>query len=168
MCTVLFLQLFSSRCLILRSTQCKKAEKLSLFHGLTPSFDAMFHVSCFFSTSEDVTEIIDCKSLKISQENFYDEVSFSKVASLQCSDCNFAIKRTRHRFLLEYVPKNSCLKNSKKRKSIFFPEKSLWWTSILIKLQPCSEQPLILSKSGAYVRPSCRSAVEAIFTGKPP
>ena len=38
--------------------------------------------------------IIDCKSLEISQENFYDGVSFSKVTGLHCSDSNFAIKRT--------------------------------------------------------------------------
>ena len=37
--------------------------------------------------------IIDCKSLEISQENFYDGVSFSKVTGLHCSDGNFAIKR---------------------------------------------------------------------------
>ena len=28
-----------------------------------------------------------------SQENVYDAVSFNKVANLQCSDCNFAIKK---------------------------------------------------------------------------
>ena len=37
-------------------------------------------------------KIIDSKSLEISQENVYEEVSFSKVTNLQCSDCNFAIK----------------------------------------------------------------------------
>ena len=36
-------------------------------------------------------EINDCKSLEISQENFCDEVSFSKVTNLQRSDCNFAM-----------------------------------------------------------------------------
>ena len=68
-------------------------------------------------------KITDCKNLEISQENFYDEVSFSKVTNLQCSDCNFAIKRTLHRFFLEYVPKTSCLKKKKKRKSLLFEKK---------------------------------------------
>ena len=53
---------------------------------------------------------IDCKSLKNSQGNFYGAVSFSKVISLQFSDCNFAIKRIHHRFFLENVPKSSCFK----------------------------------------------------------
>ena len=66
-CTVL--RLLSSRFLILRSTQGKKAES-SLFRGLTPSFHVSFHVICFFSTNERV--IIYCKSQKLSQENFYD------------------------------------------------------------------------------------------------
>ena len=55
-------------------------------------------------------KIIDGKSLKTSQENVYEGVSFSKVANLQCSDFNFAIKITdTHRYFLEYVPKASCL-----------------------------------------------------------
>ena len=62
-------------------------------------------------------KIIDGKSLEISQENAYEGVSFSKVTNLQCSDRNFAIR----------------IKNN-----IF--RKSLWWTSFLIKLQPCSTQ----------------------------
>ena len=36
-------------------------------------------------------KIIDGKKLEISQENVYEGVSFSKVANLQCSDCNFAL-----------------------------------------------------------------------------
>ena len=66
-------------------------------------------------------KLTDCKSLEISQENFYDEVSFSKVTNLQCSDCNFAEKRTYHRFFLEYVPKTSSLKKNEK---IFFEKKT--------------------------------------------
>ena len=60
-------------------------------------------------------KIIDCQSLEISQENFYDGVSFSKVATLclQCLDCNFAIKRAHRRFFLEYELKTS-LKKIKK------------------------------------------------------
>ena len=55
-------------------------------------------------------KIIDGKSLEISQENIYGGASFSKVSSLQCSDCNFSIKIAHHRYFLEYVPKTSCLK----------------------------------------------------------
>ena len=69
-------------------------------------------------------KIIDCESLEISQEHFYDGVSFSKVTILQRSDCNFAIKRTHHRFFLEYVPKTS-LKKNKRRKRLFLRKKSV-------------------------------------------
>ena len=51
-------------------------------------------------------KITSCKSLGISQENFYyDGVSFCKVTKLQCSDFEVAIKRTHDRFFLENVPK---------------------------------------------------------------
>ena len=57
-------------------------------------------------------KLIDWESLKIFQKNFYNGVSFSKVTSLQFSGCNFTIKRTHRRFLLEYVPKTSCLRKN--------------------------------------------------------
>ena len=69
---------------------------------------------------EILRKIIDCKSLENSQGNFYGGVSFSRVISLQFSDCNFAIKRIHHRFFLENVPKTSCLKKIKK---VFFLRK---------------------------------------------
>ena len=68
-------------------------------------------------------EITDCERLEISQDNFYDEVSFSKVTKLQCSDCNFVIKKTHYSFFLEYVPKTSCLKKNKK--SLFLRKKPM-------------------------------------------
>ena len=55
-------------------------------------------------------KIVDWESLKIFQENVYNGVSFSKVLSPQFSDCDFTIKRSHHKFFLEYVPKTSCLK----------------------------------------------------------
>ena len=54
---------------------------------------------------------------------------------LQCSDCNFAIKRTHHRFFLEYVFKTS----------------------------PVVHNPRFFQKTGAYVRPSCRSAESSMM-----
>ena len=60
-------------------------------------------------------KIIVRESSEISQENFYDKVSFGKYTSLHCADCNFAIKRTHHRFFLEYV--------LKRIKKIFFEKK---------------------------------------------
>ena len=57
-------------------------------------------------------KMIDCESSKIFQKNFYNRVSFSKVTSLQFSDCSFTIKRTHHRFFLEHVTKTSCLKKN--------------------------------------------------------
>ena len=59
---------------------------------------------------------IDWESLKIFHKNFYNGVSFSKVTSLQLSGCNFTIKRTHHRFFLEYVLKTTCLKKNILRK----------------------------------------------------
>ena len=100
----------------------------------------------FLSQMKMLWKITDWESLEISQENFFDGVSFSKNTNLQRSDCNFAIKRTHHRFFLEYLPKTSCLKKNKKRKSLFFWEKSLWWTIVLIKLQSCSSQSPTFSK----------------------
>ena len=66
---------------------------------------------------ETLRKIIDCKSLENSLGNFYGGGSFSKVISLQFSDCNFAIKRIHHRFFLRNIPKTSCLKN---KESLFF------------------------------------------------
>ena len=63
--------------------------------------------------------IIDGKSLEISMENVYEGISFSKVASLQCSDCNFAIKIAHHRYFLEYVPKTSYLKKQYFEKKVY-------------------------------------------------
>ena len=53
---------------------------------------------------------IDDKNFEVSPENVYEAVSFSKVTNLQCSECNFAIKKPDHRYFLKYVPKTSCLK----------------------------------------------------------
>ena len=64
-------------------------------------------------------KIIEGKSLGISQENVYEGVSFSKVTNLLCSDCNFAMKIAHHRYLLEYVPKTSCLKKQCFEKKVY-------------------------------------------------
>ena len=55
-------------------------------------------------------KIIDGKSLEISQENVYDGFSFSRVRNVRCSDCNFAMKITHHRYFFENVPNTSRLK----------------------------------------------------------
>ena len=39
-------------------------------------------------------KIIDCESLDISQENFCDGVSFSKLTNLQCLDWHVIIKKS--------------------------------------------------------------------------
>ena len=64
-------------------------------------------------------KIIDGKSLEISQENVYEEVSFSKVTNLQCSGCNFAIKIAHHRYFLGYVPRTSCFKKQYFEKKVY-------------------------------------------------
>ena len=117
--SVLFPRLFSSRCLILQSTHCKKVKTSSLFFGSTPSLHVIFHLIWLFSTNDNVTENNLLRKLGNFSAKFYDGVSFSKGTILQSSDCNFTIKRTHHRFFLEYVPKPS-LKKNKKRKSCFF------------------------------------------------
>ena len=104
----------SRRCLIVRNTQCKKAAELSLSRGLTPSFHVIFHVICLSNRNEDVKR--RKISLEIFQENVYDGVSFNKVTNLQCSDCNFAIKITHHRYFFENVPTQAVLKNRILRK----------------------------------------------------
>ena len=108
---------------------CKIAEELSFFRGLTPSFQVIFHVIyCIFNRNEDFTKKTDSENLEISQKSIYDGVFFSKVTNPQRSECTFARKRTHHRHFLEHVPKTSYHKRS------------------LIKLQPYSTQPTILSK----------------------
>ena len=84
--------------------------------------ELIFHVVCFLTTNVYITKN-DCKSLENSQENFFDGVSFSKVISLQFSDCNFAIKRINLRLFLEKVLKTSYfLKN---KESLFLRKKSI-------------------------------------------
>ena len=101
------------------------------------------------------------KVWKLLRETSLVDFFFSKVKSLPRSGYNFTIKRTYHRFILEYVPKASCLKK-------IFWEKSIWWSSVLIKMQPFTAQPSILSTSKAHLRASCRSAENAnIFISKP-
>ena len=107
--------------MILRSTySVQKTKESSLFCGLTSSFYVIFHIIYFFTTNGNIKKKIDCKSLKNSQGNFYGGVSFSKVISLQFSDCNFAIKKIHHRFFSGNAPKTSCLKTIKK---VFFLRK---------------------------------------------
>ena len=48
-------------------------------------------------------KMVDCQSLKNSQENVQDGVYISKVASLQSADCTFSS---------ENVPENICLKRT--------------------------------------------------------
>ena len=64
-------------------------------------------------------KIMDGKSLEISQENVYEEVSFSKVTNLQCSDCNFTIKIAHHRYFLGYIPRTSCFKKQYFEKKVY-------------------------------------------------
>ena len=99
----------------------QKAAELSLFRGLTPSFQVIFHIICLFNKNEDVNrrKIIDGKSLEISQENVYDGVSFNKVTNLQCSDCNFAIKIIHYRYFFENVPNTSFLKKPYFNKKVY-------------------------------------------------
>ena len=86
---------------------------------------------------EILRKATDCKSLENSLGNFYGGGSFSKVISLQFSDCNFAIKRIHHRFFWRNIPKTSCLKN---KESLFLRKKTIV-DQRLNKAQPSSTQP---------------------------
>ena len=100
---------------------------------------AIFYLICFFSINEDVTKQNWLENSIIFQ-NFYNRVSFSWVTSLQFSDSNFTIKRTHHRFFLEYVSKTNVLKR-------IFWEKTLCLTSNLIKLQSrCSTDVMAMTR----------------------
>ena len=58
-----------------------------------------------FSTKMKMLRIIIyCGSLENSQENFYDGVYLSNVASLQYTGCSSTIKRLHRRFFEKYVP----------------------------------------------------------------
>ena len=105
-------------------------------------------------------KIIDCKSLEISQENFYGGVFSGNVTSLLCSDCNFAIKRSHHRFVLEYVPKPSSLKkNILQKKSIVDLRHS--------KVATPQYTTLNLIKKAELMYDLPEEAVKDIFIGKP-
>ena len=72
-------------------------------------------------------KITDRESLEISQDNLCDEVPFNKVINHQCSGCNFAIKRTHHRFFLEYIPKTKRnVVKGMKREKVFFLRKKIY------------------------------------------
>ena len=58
-------------------------------------------------------KIIDCKSLEISQENCYGGVF---PVTIQAYCVQTATLLSHHRFVLEYVPKPSCLKKNVLRK----------------------------------------------------
>ena len=107
-------------------------------------------------------EIINCKSFQIFLKNFYAEVSFSKVRSLQCADSNFAIKRTHHTFFWNMYRKLKRIK----RESIFLRKESL-------VDQPLNKftvhNPKFYERRAAHVRPSCRRTESSnTFTGKLP
>ena len=70
-------------------------------------------------------KITDCKYLENSLDNFYDGVSFSKVASLQCKDSNCAVSwssilQATWRNFLTLGSKNR--KNRLKKKLLYFRE----------------------------------------------
>ena len=79
------------------------------------------------------------------------------------------LKRTHHRFFLQYLPKTSCLKKNEKRKSLLFEKKVYDGPT---PEQGCSavvHNPQFYRKSRAHVRPSCRSVESSnILTGKTP
>ena len=75
----------------LRKTHIQKREgRPSL--GFIYNFDPVFNVILFSKQRKMLLKIIDCKYLRNSQGNVYVEVCFSKVASLQSTNCYFTIK----------------------------------------------------------------------------
>ena len=150
-----------------RSTQWKKAEESSLSRVLTPCFHVIFHESCFFNTNRDITKnnwlqkfrYFSGKSYKPTV--FFQLVSFSKGTSQQCSSCNLTIKRTHHRFVLEYVPKTSCIKKYILRKKSAVDQRRNKVSALL-----CTGFSFIEKQS------SCKAYLQTVkspilFTGKP-
>ena len=64
-------------------------------------------------------KIIADKSQEISQEKFYDEVSFSKVTNLKCSDCNFATEITHHWYFWNMYLKLDVLKKQNFEEKVY-------------------------------------------------
>ena len=112
-------------------------------------------------------KMTDCESSKISQEIFYDEVFFCKIASLECLHCNFSLKKLTTDSFWNMHRELDVLKRIKREK-VFF--RKTIWVSDLIKLQSCVvHNPQFYQKSGARLRDSRRSAESSnIFKGKPP
>ena len=149
---IYFLDFYKDKNVKLHNFFCSTNRSGDSYGSTSPTNNTSFQ-----SQMKMLWKITDQESFEISQENFYDDVSFSKNTNLQCSNCNFAIKRTHHRCFQEYLPKTSYLKKNKKRKSLFFfSEKSLSWTSTLIKLQSYSTQSPIFSKKQS----SCKTFLQ--------
>ena len=111
-------------------------------------------------------KIFDCEILKISRENVFDGVHFSKVSH------NSAMW-LHHRFFLEYIPKTSCLKkNVKFIKPAIFSKK----TELMLDLLPVTgetfdnrtantsnEARVDIKSKGFWVRGSRHSLIEGIW-----
>ena len=55
----------------IKEYSAQKAEELSFFRDLTPSFQVIFHVICFFGTNEGVTEnLLIAKVWKFLKKNY--------------------------------------------------------------------------------------------------
>ena len=94
----------------------EKTLYLDTFHAVILSGDSPETKQKLYLSPKMLRKITECESLRILQEKFYDGVSFSKVRSLHCSDYNFTIKRTHHKFLFGIGTKTSCIKKNKMRK----------------------------------------------------
>ena len=79
----------------------EKTPYLDTFHAVILSGDSPKTKRKLCLYPKMLWKITECEKLGILQEKFYDGVSFSKVVSLHCSDYNFTIKRTHHKFFLE-------------------------------------------------------------------
>ena len=112
---IYFLDFYKDKNVKLHNFFCSTNRSGDSYGSTSPTNNTSFQ-----SQMKMLWKITDQESFEISQENFYDDVSFSKNTNLQCSNCNFAIKRTHHRCFQEYLPKTSYLKKNKKRKSLFF------------------------------------------------
>ena len=90
-------------------------------------------------------KIMDCESLEISQENFIMEFLSVKLQAYSVQAATLLKRELTKDSSRNMYWKLVVLKN-KKRKSIFL-EKSIWWTSVLIKLQTFFHESLGLIPS---------------------
>ena len=121
----------------------QKSSGVVPFPCLRPTFQVIFHVMGLFNSMKMLNNE---KLLMPKVWKFLKKTSMMQFLSVKLQTYSLQTATLLSRQLTHYsnffenALNTSCLK-----KTIFW-EKSVWWTSLLIKLQPCSAQPPLLWK----------------------